>query len=65
MKCHLCDAEAIAIFYFNKGCICNKDHWQPLCCHHTYRSQPIGTMELFEDLTLDNEFSKGWRKRFL
>jgi hypothetical protein len=57
MKCTLCDSEAIAVYYFDKGCVCNKSTTQPLCEHHIRKSTPIGSMELIEDLTLDNKFS--------
>ncbi len=62
MKCHLCDQPALAIFYFNEGCICNPDMLQGLCFHHAQRSLPIdgGYKEFLVDLTIDCEFTTYW-----
>jgi succinate dehydrogenase/fumarate reductase-like Fe-S protein len=57
MKCTLCDAEAIAIYYFDKGCVCSKKQMQPLCEHHIYKATPINGMKLIKDLTIDHEYS--------
>jgi hypothetical protein len=65
MKCHLCDGEAVAVFWFDKGCYCDEAQRQPLCLHHAYKSGPAkgGTMELIEDLSADGEFSRRWCPR--
>ncbi len=58
MLCHLCDSKAVAIYFFNEGCICAKDKVQPLCEHHIYKATPIESMEFIKDLTLNEEFTK-------
>lgn len=61
--CHLCSHEAVAIFFFSHGCVCDKSTIQPLCEHHARKAQPLepGTMELIKDLTVGEEFSKQWK----
>jgi hypothetical protein len=66
-KCNLCNDEAIAIFYFNNGCICNEKNTQPLCLHHAHKSRPAGkgSMELIVDLTVSGIFTDYWNSRIL
>ncbi len=60
IKCNLCNDEAIAIFYFSKGCICSNRQIQPLCHQHIIKATPKGCMNLMQDLTIDMEFTKEW-----
>lgn len=62
-KCHLCDNEAIGLFYFSEGCYCDMTKDQPLCLHHAFKSGPNngGAMILIEDLTLDKSFTSYWK----
>lgn len=57
MKCDLCNDEALGKFELDKGCIAYPEmKVQILCLHHTVKSQPLGSMELVEDFTLDGSF---------
>jgi hypothetical protein len=46
-QCRFEDGPAVALFYFDKGCVCHpEDLLQWLCEHHIHRATPIGGMEL-------------------
>lgn len=62
-KCHLCGADAVAVFYFSQGCFCDKTTVQPLCIHHAHKSgSSSGSMELIKDLT-DGHFKDLWEEK--
>ncbi len=60
--CVRCGAEAIGVFFFDKGCYCDPSTTQALCLHHAHKSGPVegGSMILIEDLTTDNSFTRYW-----
>jgi len=58
MKCRLCRADAVAVFTMDEGCFCCKDTEQALCYHHIMYANPLGSMELKEDLTVDQAIMK-------
>lgn len=62
MKCQFDhDDEAVAVFSLDKGCVCYpNDHRLALCMQHIVGMEPIGTFELMEDLTNDQEFTAWW-----
>jgi hypothetical protein len=55
--CDLCNDLALGKFHLDKGCAAYPSMFsQTLCLHHTVKSQPLGSMELVEDFTLDGSF---------
>lgn len=59
MKCRFCNDGAVAIFALNEGCLCfPDDREQALCMQHVIKANPIGSMTIKQDLTLNNEFTK-------
>lgn len=64
-KCLLCNSDAIGIFAFSRGCVCNPATVQPLCLHHVHKATPAsgGSMELAEDLTVDGAFTIHWERQ--
>lgn len=45
LPCRFCDAGAVAIYYFDKGCFCcPNDRLQALCEQHVDRATPIEGM---------------------
>lgn len=62
MNCNLCDDPAIAVFYMDRGCLCNDRKLQALCLHHAHKSKSAsgGCMELVVDLTINGQFTNHW-----
>lgn len=45
LPCRLCDAGAVAIYYFDLGCVCCEDRLMALCEQHVYNATPVENME--------------------
>jgi len=60
MKCRFCDDEAVAKYTFSNGCVCYpEDREQNLCLQHIVKSNPLGSMVLIEDYTIDKVIVNG------
>lgn len=54
--CRHCEDPAVAVYYFDQGCIAKPDVTvQPLCLHHEKRATPLGGMELLKDLRVGTD----------
>ncbi len=54
-KCSLCDSIAQAMYYLDKGCVCNTQQVQCFCEYHIEKAMPIGSMILLRNNV--NDFS--------
>lgn len=39
-----CRGEVAGIYYFTRGCICNKNKLQKLCAQHFIKAEPVSRM---------------------
>jgi hypothetical protein len=59
-KCRFCDDLAVAKYAVNKGCMCyHNDREQYLCFQHIVKANPIESMVLLEDYTIDKVIERG------
>ncbi len=52
-KCFLCNSIAVAMYYFDKGCMYNKQQVQCLCEYHIHKARPLGSMVLLRNTIND------------
>lgn len=45
-KCIFCGQFAIAIYYFDEGCVAKSNKVQALCFQHENKAQPVNNMKL-------------------
>lgn len=63
-SCRFCGALAVAVYVMSNGCVCfPDDKQQALCAQHAMRSEPLGTMEMIEDLTAGKAWTRRWAGR--
>lgn len=50
--CRFGDGAAVVKVRLDKGCVCfPDDREQFLCAHHLYKSTPLGSFDVIEELT--------------
>jgi hypothetical protein len=50
-QCRICGDPAVAIYRLERGCVCYPDdREQALCPQHAVRSEPLGDMEMIQEI---------------
>jgi hypothetical protein len=57
LKCHFCTQEAVGRFTLSDGCVAfPNDKEQDLCFHHAMKATPLGTIDLIQDYSKNQNF---------
>jgi hypothetical protein len=62
VPCLFGDGPAVAVYELDRGCWCHPElRRMALCPQHSVQAHLLGTMELVEDLTVGQEWTKVWK----